>query len=615
MDVLSTYLPTDRLHALIAGKDLPEYAEGAALFCDISGFTALTELFLKESGPQRGAEEIHRVINQVFDSLIAEVNRYHGSVIIFGGDALTCWFDADHGLRAVACATAMQNRMQPFAAIQSRGKQTVAMGIKIAIAVGTVRRMVVGDPAIQLLDVLAGRTLDTLAAAEHQASRGEIVLDSIAQQALGDQIEIAAWRVDETSGARFAILRALRVPVQPDPWPALSSSPERVRPWVLPDIYERLHATGAVGTGPVRTGTQFLAEIRPAAPLFLYFRGPDYDADPEAYPKLNSFIQKTQHILTRYEGRLLQVIMGGRNWGDKGSYLYAVFGAPLAHEDDAQRAAAAALDLRAMAQKLGFIADARIGVSQGWLFAGPAGSETRQTYVTMGDEVNLAARLMQAADSFRILVSARIPEALGQQFYGDALPPLYVKGKGEAVQAFSLEGIRARDSIRLQEPRYALPMVGREAELQTITARLDLVLQGRGQIVGITGEPGVGKSRLMAEVIHRAQQRGMEMYGSECEAFGTQTSYLVWRRIWQGILGVDNDARLEDRLARISAELARVDAALLPRMPLLGPLLNLPIPDNSLTQAFDAKLRKTSLETLLDDYLRARYRDRPIVMV
>ena len=603
MDALATYIATDRLHALAAGSDLPENVHGAALFADISGFTALTEMFLKELGPQRGSEEIHRVINQVFEPLIAEVNRYHGSVILFGGDALTCWFDQDSGQRAVTCAVAMQGHMQRFAVIRGQGKQSVALAMKVAIAVGPARRMAVGDASIQLFDVLAGRTLDALAAAEHQASRGEIVLDPGAQETLGELVEIAAWRKDEITGERFAVLKAVRAAAQPEPWPELAASvlpAAKLRPWILPAIYERLQTTGK----------QFLAEIRPAAPLFLYFTGLNYETDPEAYPRLNLFIQKVEHILARYEGSLLQIIMG-----DKGSYLYAVFGAPVAHEDDMLRGAAAALELRAMAQKLGFIRDARMGLTHGWLFADAGGSDLRHTYVTMGDDVNLSARLMQAARPFTILISARIHQALGEQFLGSAIPPLHVKGKEEAVQAFTLEGLQERQSIRLKEPRYALPMVGRQVELQTIRDRLELTLQGKGQVVGITGEAGVGKSRLVAEVIREVQQRNLEIYGSECEAFGIQTNYLVWRRIWQGMLGVEPEGSLEHNIRQITLELNRVNPSLLPRLPLLNQLLNLPIPDNDLTQAFDAKLRKTSLENLLVEYLRARCQNRPLVII
>src|SRR6476646_1933663 len=93
MDLLSTYLPTDRLHALARGAALPSRARGTVLFADISGFTPLTEALVRTLGPRRGAEELARQLNEVYDAVITEVDRFGGSVIGFGGDAITCWFD------------------------------------------------------------------------------------------------------------------------------------------------------------------------------------------------------------------------------------------------------------------------------------------------------------------------------------------------------------------------------------------------------------------------------------------------------------------------------------------------------------------------------------------
>jgi class 3 adenylate cyclase len=93
MDLLAAYLPTDRLHALAGGTTLPSRARGTVLFADISGFTPLTEALVRTLGPRRGTEELARQLNEVYDALIVEVDRYGGSVIGFGGDAITCWFD------------------------------------------------------------------------------------------------------------------------------------------------------------------------------------------------------------------------------------------------------------------------------------------------------------------------------------------------------------------------------------------------------------------------------------------------------------------------------------------------------------------------------------------
>jgi class 3 adenylate cyclase len=140
MEPLAAYLPVDRRHALAHGRDLPDRTQGTALFADISGFTPLTESLLNALGPQRGAEELSRHLNTVFDAIIAEVDRYGGSVLGFSGDAITCWFDGDPGRRAATCGLAMQAAMRSFAALTLSTGEQVALAMKVALATGPGRQ-------------------------------------------------------------------------------------------------------------------------------------------------------------------------------------------------------------------------------------------------------------------------------------------------------------------------------------------------------------------------------------------------------------------------------------------------------------------------------------------
>jgi class 3 adenylate cyclase/predicted ATPase len=584
----------DRRQAMARGEPLPERTQGAALFADISGFTPLTEALTRTLGPQRGAEELTRQLNLVYDALIAEVDRYGGSVLSFSGDAITCWFDRDDGRRATQTALAMQHAMEAFSAITLPNGDTVSLALKVAVARGVVRRFVVGDPSIQLVDVLAGQTLERLAAAEHRATKGEVVLDASVVVALPEQLVVQEWRASHENEEHYAVVRDLKATVTPQPWPTIAADAlqlEQVRPWILPSIYERIRAGQ----------TSFLAELRPAVALFLNFGGIDYDHDEGARDKLDAFLRWSQQIITRYEGSLLQLTIG-----DKGSYFYVAFGAPIAHDDDAARAVSAALELRAISSKLSFISGVQIGISRGRMRVGPYGGATSRTYGVLGDDVNFAARLMQTAQAGQVLVSQRIAETTRNAFRFTALPPLKVKGKSEPAYVFALEGAQTAQAVRLQEPNYALPMVGRSAELALLVEKLELTAQSQGQTVSIVAEAGMGKSRLIAEMIHRAYALGFVGYGGECQSHGTTTPYLVWRNIWRGFFAIDTHASQAEQIHQAERALAQLDATFLPRLPLLGLALNLPIPDNELTHALDAQLRKASLEALLVDCVKAR---------
>lgn len=616
------YIPMDRRQALAAGRDVPERSVGAALFADISGFTPLTEALARELGPRRGAEELTVHLNYVYDALVAELHRYGGSVIGFSGDAITCWLDAGHEgqigsaagrvaalrtatLRAVACGLAMQQAMQQFAAVQTFSGNVISLGVKVAIACGPVRRFVVGDPDYMLMDAMAGHTLEHMAATEHLAQRGEVLVHPSALAALGDAagtLEIVTSR-DLEEGAPAAVVSGLRIQPPEAPWAQMTTEDldealERV--WLLPPVYQRLHS----GKG------EFLAELRPAVALFLRFAGIQYDEDDEAPQKLDAFVRGVEQILGRYEGSLIQLTIG-----DKGSYLYAAFGAPVAHEDDPVRAAAAALDLQAFAARLPYIEPIQIGIAQGRMRTGAYGSSRRRTYGVLGDAVNLAARLMGAAAPGQVLASDVASAAANETFRWEELPPIRVKGKREPVAVWRLLRARRRREAQLHEPKYRLPMVGREAEKETIAGHLALTTQGKGQIVAITAEAGMGKSRLAVEAVQLAQAQGFEVYAGECQSFGVNSSYLVWQNIWRDFFDLDVAAPESEQVAALESRLARFDPALVPRLPLLGAVLNMAIADNELTASFDARLRKSSLESLLVDCLRMRSRATPLLLV
>ncbi|MFP5342865.1 MAG: AAA family ATPase [Candidatus Limnocylindria bacterium] len=591
------YIARDRRWALARHETMSDRVHGSALFADISGFTPLTEALANELGSQRGAEELTANLGRVFHAVIEELDRRGGEVIYFSGDAITCWLDGDDGSRATAAALAMQQAMAREGTITTPGGATVALALKVAVATGRARRFVVGDPEIQLIDVLAGALIDDLAEAEHHAEKGEVVLEPSTVASLADRVELVERRVDGASGRVFGVVGRLRadVPVQDvvEP-PRLDET--LVRPWLLPEAYERL----TTGRG------EFLTELRPAYPVFLRFGDIDYD-DEDAIAQLDDFVRRAQRIMAGYGGNVLQLTLG-----DKGAYLYGVFGSPVAHEDDAARGAAAALELRDL-ERTTNATDIQIGLTHGRLRSGTYGHAMRRTFVCLGDAVNLSARLMPKAPPGAVYVEDAVRQEAGDAYLWERLPDLTVKGKTATIVAHALTGSLERASRR--KTRFELDLVGRQAELASLDDALRLTIEGDGRIVGIAAEAGMGKSRLVAEFVRGARRRGLFVAFGECQSFGTHASHFVWREIWRRLFGLEDDESVERQRARVEARLAAVDPALVPRAPLLSSLLDLDIPDNDLTSSLDAKVRKASLENLLAVCLRARATDEPLVLV
>jgi class 3 adenylate cyclase len=147
-------------------------------------------------------------INAIYTALTATVARWRGSVISFAGDAITCWFDAVDGPaapRAAACACALQAAMASFAAVALPDGHTAFLMIKVAIASGSARRCIVGDPALQQIDVLAGATVARMACGEHLARPGEVLLDAATVAALGPGVSLGEQRADPEHGDTFRV--------------------------------------------------------------------------------------------------------------------------------------------------------------------------------------------------------------------------------------------------------------------------------------------------------------------------------------------------------------------------------------------------------------------------
>jgi class 3 adenylate cyclase len=590
---------------LSRGETLPNHTSGSALFADISGFTPLTEKLTYELGPRRGVEELLSQINAVYAAMIAEIETYGGSVISFAGDAVTCWFGERTGgeipssaLCASTCALALQTAMLAFP----------QLSLKVAVSTGQARRLVVGDPSKYQLDALAGATIARLSTAERLATGTEVLVDAQTAGTLAAALTVREWRTAD-SGERYAVIWALdpfSPPVEAYPVPALDA--DRLRAWILPAVYEReLNGQGA-----------FLAELRPVVAFFMRFLGIDYDLDERAGEKLDTLIVQTQAILDRYEGTLLQLTIG-----DKGSFLYAAFGAPLGHEDDARRAVKAAQELREAALGIASLAPVQIGLSQGTMRTGAYGGPTRRTYGVIGDEANLAARLMQAAAPGEILVSSRIQSAVaGGCAFGPGVS-LRVKGKAEPILAFSVGAEKYQHVPGQLSQQEAPRMVGRAAELQGLIHVAEQVLGGQAAAALVYGDPGIGKSRLTLALRESVGERFLWLTGQTdailCQAFNPFTYLLeTYFDLDPGQSLAEKrqayDLRLQELATRPEVGAAGLQAELGRAESFLAALLGLARSDSLFSQLTDPKLRYENTLTALRTFLLALSATRPLVI-
>jgi adenylate cyclase len=230
-----------------------------------------------------------------------------------------------------------------------------------------------------------------------------------------------------------------------------------------------------------------------------------------------------------------------------GDAAMAVFGAPVAHEDDPERALRAALDMHARMAALSARWEARlgrplslhVGVNTGRVVAGNIGA-TDGAYAVTGDTVNTAARLQSAAKAGETLVSASTVALTQHAFAFEPQEPLALKGKAEPVPVFRLLAAAAapRPARGLAAHGLSAPMAGRDEEMRQMLSAFDLAQRGRAQVVSLIGEAGTGKSRLIEEFVERIEARSdgraVSIRRASCSSLGEEPYGVISRFIQQG---------------------------------------------------------------------------------
>jgi class 3 adenylate cyclase/tetratricopeptide (TPR) repeat protein len=567
--------------------------DASALFADISGFTPMSDA-LGRSGHQ-GTEELTAILNGYFARMIELVDSYGGTVCKFGGDAVTVVFPerskrTNAAERALACALEMQRETHRYGHIEtSAGRFELAA--KIGVACGRAMCTTVGDPSRRLEYVVAGSAIDLCTRAEQVARRGEVVA----------QVEIlercaarTSWRKGDMAAVAALDRRPRRVRSKTTAASRPDELPATLAAFLHPTVVQRLE-------GGLEA---FVNEHRKLTVLFVGFAGPDYDNDPRAARRLQTSFERFSEIIVAYDAHLRQIDVG-----DKGSLFIVLFGAPVLHEDDETRALRCVRDLLDLPGE-----QLRAGVATGFTFCGCVGSAGRKEYAAVGDTVNVAARLMQAAKPGEALVATGPSMSAEVAALLDPRPPLPVKGKAEPIAIATLKGSLVFGAPH-GERAYELPVIARERELQLGTAALDRAQRDAGGMLLITGEPGIGKSRLAAELAGIAAGRGFAVLSGSCQSSGAASSYLPWQEISRTLFELEDGAPTERQIEVLADRVRDINPDLESRLPLLAPVVRLPIAETEMTSGLDPELRAELLRALLLAILRARASSRARLLV
>jgi class 3 adenylate cyclase/tetratricopeptide (TPR) repeat protein len=337
--------------------------------------------------------------------------------------------------------------------------------------------------------------------------------------------------------------------------------------------------------------------------------------DPEeVHAIMDRAFEVILNAVHHYEGTVNQFLGDG---------VMALFGAPIAHEDHPHRAIRASLAIQdglgplreEIQRKHAIQFRIRMGINTGLVFVGTIGRDLRMDYTALGDTVNLAARLLGVAGPGQVVISKRTKRPTDGYFTFEDLGEFTLKGKSEPVRAWAVKGeIRGRTRLEVSRERGLTPLAGRERELDRLQAAFDRAARGEGRAALLVGEPGVGKSRLLYELLHRIEPAGPLELEATCVSHGRGTPFHPVLEIVRRALGVMEDTS-EAVIRKTVAERLQslgIEGEELPT--LLVHFLGLAVPTEFLARLSGAQLRERTFAVLRDMLLRAS-REAAVVLV
>ena len=627
IETLQHYVPALIVRRLAAdprpiSRPTAERFAAAVLFADITDFTSLADRLSRDD--LRGPEELADLLNDYFGRLIEIIHSYGGEVTKFAGDALIALWpvlshvvrlgpDAETSLaemahKATKCGLEIQEALGEYKAADGS-----PMLLQIGIGAGDIYNVHLGGVLDRWEFLLSGTPLVQMSLAKEKAPPGRVALspevwslvqDSCVGKTIGDGFVELVTQSQEFTTAQSAPLPKLPVEAR-----------ESLQSYVPAAILSRL------GAGH----EEWLSEMRWVTVMFIKL--PRYGTSIKhpymrTIPEAQAVMQALQSALYRYAGSINKF-----NVDDKGITLVAALGLPpLTHADDAARAVHAAMEMQEALESLG--RTSAIGITTGWVFCGPVGNELRREYTMVGTVVNMAARLMQAAEE-RLSTNGKMSNTLcDEATFNDIKTQTTEPGSLAAQLSFrslQLNGVKGiltpvtayRPSRRMGASRFpshrrnqAVRIVGLRAERTLLEKRLRQLVNAAeppsGDLLIIEGDSGSGKTLLLNELLNRAESQDIRTLVGAGRALEQTTLYHAWRSIFQKMFGIERI--YEDRPAlrsRVLSQLPPIQgergfpAFAIRLSPLLNSVLPLDFPENRTTARMDETVRRRTTHQFL----------------
>ncbi|HEY8201483.1 MAG TPA: adenylate/guanylate cyclase domain-containing protein, partial [Actinomycetota bacterium] len=360
--------------------------------------------------------------------------------------------------------------------------------------------------------------------------------------------------------------------------------------------------------GERRTVTVLFVDAVDSTPLA------EHLGEEDMYSLMQRCLARMIEAVHRYEGHVASFTGDG---------IMAIFGAPIAHEESERRAVAAALRMQSALEeenreihaRFGVECRFRMGLNTGPVVVGKVSDELTMEFTAIGDTVNLAARVQSLAEPGAVYLTVATHRAVANYFECEPLGAQRVKGKSGPIHVHRLLREKPhRSRFQVAVERGLTPFVGREEELAALGRYLDRVRRGHGQVVVVTGEAGLGKSRLLSEF--RRQVAGGEVLWLEghCIAYGRHIPYLPLIEVVQRAFGIEESDDEAAVIARLEQGSMRWDGAARATVPYLRFLLSVD-PGDRKVERMDPRERRAGVLDALRALLVQLSARRPLAVV
>lgn len=563
------------------------------MHCDVTGFTAMSEA-LAQVGKE-GAELMANILNQFFERMLGIADKWDGIQMKFGGDAMLLYFGgAEHACRAAACGLEMQKAMREFGNIAVLD-DNYTLRMRIGIHSGRFYSASVGQEENLLHYMLLGHDVNKTADVEPMAEPGQVVVSNEARQLLDQH-----FKTDQTSHANIWEVKRHNYERQP-----VYTAQQKI------DINENLqrYLMPPIASGNIAT---LIGEHRRTTIVFIYILHSSEllasSGDAETLRQMNDYMNYVLDGIGKYGGHLIT-----SDVSEHGDKLLIAFGAPISCENQEENAVRFACELNQMLETSNLFLKHQIGINTGHVFAGEIGSLARREYTTIGDTTNLAARLMAAADVGTIITSAATAEKCGDLFDKTALAPIRVKGKSQPVSIYKINRTQEYEKSTLPQERES-PLFGREKQMEQLILASRNTQDGHSSCIYVSGQSGIGKSRLCTEFSQHLHNNGWLTLSGICESYTKHTAYRAWYYPLRKIIGISLNDTSDSAWKKVVKTIEYYIPELKVFAPLIADMLSIEHESNPVANSLDAKTKRDKRLFTISRLLDAVANKNPVVV-